>query len=463
MKRFLAVISVLALIFSFFMSGCASDNANRENELKESLQPIYEDLESNFSGDKGEYSLVSEYMKSWAQKNELKVTKIGKHYIVLTNPATSGREKAESLTLQCSVDTDDFKQSMETLAIGMTALLGAETHGRIDFIITENHSGEFIGANSIPEKYCNTDNFINLRYGKDPALYTSGPEAMESTMTADIQKTSPMYTKAYEVTMSMPDYKDSFDLDKNYPNPINVIGNLLASQKSSGKLFQVASFKCNVSDGYLPKSATAVVVIDENNIDSFTKKFDKSYESMKNRFDKLEDSFVYTMTETSMPSQVMSNQSSDNMISLMYTLKTGAYRPDDDSDEIAAASELTYISTSGGQLKATVSVRSFGDAVLDEMSNIFSTTSGLCDIDYKAGTKHKLWDSEDSLGDFFRNALSLDESSPETILNTTECEIFASKSDDLNIISYCCSISSSGKATLMNLLHYEEDLVSSDK
>lgn len=458
MKRFLAVISALALIFSFFLSGCSGSTADRENELKNRLQPVYEELGSNFSGDKGDYSLVSEYLKSWAQKNELKVTKAGSHYIILTDPATSGQKKTDTLTLQCTVDTDDLKHSMETLAIGMTALLGTEEHGRIDLIVTESSSGRFTGAGSIPAKYLKTDNFINLSYSADLALYTSGPESMTSTMTADIEKTSPRYSRAFAVTMSMPDYKDAFDIDKDYPNPVNVIGNLLATQKSSGKLFQIASFNCDVTDGYLPKSATAVIVIDENSIDSFTKKFSKSYENMKDRFDKLEDSFVYTMTETSMPSQVMSNQSSDNMISLMYTLKTGIYLQDEKSGEVRSASDITSISTSGSRFKAVVSARSLDRDTLKEMSGVFRTTSGLCDINYKENSEYRTWSSDSSLGSFFRKALSLGDSSPDTVLNRTECEIFASKAKDLNMISYHCNLSSTGKAALLNILHYEEEL-----
>lgn len=458
MKRFLAVISALALIFSFFLSGCSGSTADRENELKDSLQPVYEELGSNFSGDKGDYSLVSEFLKSWAQKNELKVTKTDSHYTVLTNPATSGQKKADTLTLQCTVDTDDLKRSMETLAIGMTALLGTEEHGRIDLIVTESSSGRFTGANAVSAEYLKTDNFINLSYSEDLALYTSGPELMTSTMTADIQKTSPHYSKAFTITMSMPDHKDAFDLDNNYPNPVNTIGNLLATQKSSGKLFQIASFNCDVTDGYLPKSATAVVVIDENNIDSFTKRFEKSYKSMQNKFDKLEDSFVYTMTETTMPSQVMSNQSSDNMISLMYTLKTGVYLQDENSGEIISASDITSISTSGNRFKAVVSARSLDKDTLKEMSGVFRTTSGLCDINYKDDGENNTWSSDSSLGSFFRKSLSLDDSSPKTVLNRTECEIFALKAKDLNMISYNCNLSSTGKAALLNILHYEEEL-----
>ncbi len=54
---------------------------------------------------------------------------------------------------------------------------------------------------------------------------------MTSTMTADIQKTSPHYSKAFAITMSMPDHKDAFDLDNNYPDPVKTIGNLLATRR----------------------------------------------------------------------------------------------------------------------------------------------------------------------------------------------------------------------------------------
>ena len=179
---------------------------------------------------------------------------------------------------------------------------------------------------------------------------------------------------------------------------------------------------------------------------------------MQNKFDKLEDSFVYTMTETTMPSQVMSNQSSDNMISLMYTLKTGVYLQDENSGEIISASDITSISTSGSRFKAVVSARSLDKDTLKEMSGVFRTTSGLCDINYKDDGENNTWSSNSSLGSFFRKSLSLDDSSPKTVLNRTECEIFALKAKDLNMISYNCNLSSTGKAALLNILHYEEEL-----
>ena len=112
------------------------------------------------------------------------------------------------------------------------------------------------------------------------------------------------------------------------------------------------------------------------------KRFEKSYNNVKNKFEKLEDNFVYTMTETAMPETVIADQSSDNIISLMYTLQTGIYLQDEESGEIIATSGISRVSTSDGTFTLTTASRSTDSAVLEEMDAVFLTTSGLCDVSY---------------------------------------------------------------------------------
>ena len=71
MKKYILTIIPLILISVMFLSGCSLGEMNRENELKSSLESTYEELTSTFSGDSGQYSLVSEYLKSWAKKNSI--------------------------------------------------------------------------------------------------------------------------------------------------------------------------------------------------------------------------------------------------------------------------------------------------------------------------------------------------------------------------------------------------------
>lgn len=460
MRRFLiAMLTAVFITSAVFLSGCSLGNASRETELKDAMATTYSELNSTFSGDSGEYSLVAEYLTSWAKSNQLKIKENAKHYMVISNPATDGCKKNESTVLECAVKTGDFDNSMHSLSVSMTALLGPESHGDITLIVTENNNGDMIGAASVNPKYYECDNFINMDYGKSIRLLTSGANSFSSAMSTSLKKASPSYSNAYTITMSISANADPFDFDTHYPNPIETIGSLLATEKSSGDLFQLVSFNCKSENGYTPTSATAVVVIDDNDVESFTKKFNKSNENMKKRFDELEDHFVYTMTETSVPDRVIASQYSDNIISLMYTLQTGIYKQDEESGEIISESYISSISTSKGKFKLTINSRSLDESVLDEMDTSFSTTSGLCDIKYSS-SKHKMtWSADEgsTLAGFFMDALSIDDSKALNTLKGSECDIFASKMSDLNMISYKFN-SENKEAALLNTLHFMESL-----
>ena len=457
MKRYLLSLLPLTLILALVLGSCSIGEVTRENELKTSLEATYEDLSSTFSGESGSYSLVAEYLKSWANKNDIDIAEDHPNHIIMVNPATEGCEDEETTVLQCSVRTDNFNVSMQPLAIALSSLLGPESHGKTTLIITEINDGEYIGADTVDEKYYQCDNFINIDHSDDMQLITSGSYEMHSTMTSSLETDSSSYSHAFAITMSTSGYSDPFDYDSHYPNPIEIIGSLLASEKSSGQLFQLASFECKTVDGYTPTSATAVVTVDGNDVSSFMKRFEKSYNNVKNKFDKLEDNFVYTMTETAMPETVIADQSSDNIISLMYTLQTGIYLQDEESGEIIATSGISRVSTSDGTFTLTTASRSTDSAVLEEMDAVFLTTSGLCDVSYTSTEPHMTWSSaKGNPAGFLKEALGTESSIVPSTLQSSENDIFASKGAS-NIVSYRCNINS-GESAMLNILHFLESL-----
>ncbi len=471
MKKIFVFFILGVLVLSTVLSGCGSASADRQKELNESLNSTYEELTSTFSGSTGEYELISEYLLSWASKNDIKVISNESSYMVLKNPATEGGKKADSTTLQCTIDTKNFSNSLQSLSISLTSLLGPLEHGDITLIITETDNGAFNGAKAVPSKYVVTDHFINMKQNDDIELYTSGSNALTASMTTQLEEAAPHYPFAYAITMKISGYHDPFNQDdSDYPNPVEVIGNLLATEKSSGQLFQLASFECENTSGYVPTSATAVVVIDANDVSSFEKKFKSSYNSMKKKFEKLEDNFVYTFTETDMPDVVISSESSDNIISLMYTLKTGKYHKEEvaeenkDSEEekeekSLALAEISKVSTNDGQFELLATFRATDKEVLDELSEVYETTSGLCDIDYDKSETKLTWPTKDNteLATYFADTLGAEETIFEYTMNSSECEIFAAKAP-LNIISYQCNIHH-GEAALSNICNFLEGLI----
>ena len=473
MKKFFVFFVSCVMMLSMVLSGCGSADADRQEELNDSLEKTYEELTATFSGETGEYELIAEYLQSWASKNDITIAADEKNYIVLKNPATEGSEDEDSTTLQCTIDTSSFSTSLQSLAISLTSLLGPLEHGDITLLITETTDGEYKGAAAVSPKYLSGDNFINIAQNDDVELHTAGAHASAASMTADIPESDPYYGNAYTITMKISGYHDPFNNDTaDYPNPVEVIGNLLASEKSSGQLFQLASFNCEAKAGYVPTSATAVVVIDDNDINSFEKKFKSSYNNMKKKFEELEDNFVYTFTATDMPDHVISNETSDNIISLMYTLKTGKYRPseedtedtiEDDSDEavkddkdkeIYALAEISSVSTKDGKFKLTTAFRGTDEDIIEELSDVYLTISGLCDISYKKSGNFVTWPTKDNgkLADHFINALGAEETVFDTELESSECDVLAAKTK-LNMISYQCNIHH-GEAALANLCSF---------
>lgn len=459
MKKFFLLIIPIILLSTLFLSGCGLEKLDRKEELKVALETTSDELQSNFSGSEGEYSLVSEYLKSWANKNKITISKTTNSYMLMTNPATKGCNDKESTLLQCQINTKDFSNSLQTLSVALTALMGPENHGDIALIVTENNAGHLTGAAAINPKYLKYDNFINLKYGEASRLYTDGAYSMKGTMTSDITTATPSYKNAYKITMKTTGYSDPFDFNNHYPNPIETIGNLLATGKSSGQLFQLASFNCDAINGYTPHSATAIVVIDNNDVDSFINKFNNSYEKTKKRFEKLEQNFVYTMTETSTPETVLSNETSDNIISLMYTLKTGIYSQNEDNGEIISASNISSLSTANNEFKLTTESRSSDKAVLEEMKNVFLTTSGLCEIKFVPTEVKMTWssDKEKTMLDFFKTSLGSDNYVQTSTLQTSECNIISNKVPNLNIISYSFDMTHRESA-MLNIIQFIESI-----
>lgn len=444
---------------TLFLSSCGLEELDRKEELKSALEITSEELQSNFSGTDGAFALISEYLESWANKNEISIAKSTENYMVLTNPATKGHGGNESTLLQCQIDTKNFSNSLQTLSVALTSLMGPENHGDIALIVTENNGGHLTGAAALETKYLKYDNFINLKYGDSSRLYTDGSYSMKGTMTTDIATDAPAYANAYKITMKTTGYSDPFDFDKHYPNPIETVGSLLATGKSSGQLFELASFECESTNGYTPHSATAIVVIDDNDVDSFTSKFNRSYEKAKKKFEKLEQNFVYTITETSMPETVLSNETTDNIISLMYTLKTGIYLQDEDSGEIIAASDISYVSTSNNKFKLITDSRSSDETVLNEIKSVFLTTSGLCEIKFVPSDITMTWssDKDASMVNFFRESLGSDNYIQPSTLQSSECDIISAKSKDLNTISYSFDMSH-GESAMLNIIQFIETL-----
>ena len=455
MRRVIPFFILIAMLTVLLLSGCGE--VNRDNELKEMLSANEDSLEDAITEDTCDFELFADYMKSWAKSSGASLKFRGNHSLAIVNDATSGYEKEPSVTLLCNFCTTDTQSSTEAVATASTALLGPINHGKITLIITENKDGRHMGIDEVPNRFISSDYLINLQTSSTDTILTSGPKNAVCTFRMNGAIDTPRYAKAYEIRMSMPKYTDPYNFvqGSNYPNPINTIGSLLANAKSSGKLFDIASFTCNTKEGYTPNTATAVIVIDSNSVESILGKFEKSYSNVEDKFESLETNFIYTMTETEMPETVLSDETSNNLISLMYTLNTGICLQEEETGIVQAASYLKSINTDKGNLSMQLDMRTRGESYLDSISSEYETTAGLCNTNYKCLKKGYVWHSAEKskLASFFTSTVPLLDGDSNMSLKKYENDEIASRLPNQDMIIYTFE-KNNRKTVLQNITHF---------
>lgn len=448
MKRFFSIFLLLALTAAFFLlSGCSQEEEDTRLSTAESLETNYNMLTSQLENTE-DFQAVSDYLKTWADENEIDVKTSNDRYIVLSKAASEGYEDAETFTLHCSIVLDneeEKEESLETAAAAMTALYRAEHHGTLKAIFTLEASGEVEGAAALGDKQLKGDNFIELVYSGKKKLYNSIAASSEILISRDIKKTSPKYTKAYKLRLVGSPGKSPYLHRGMYPNAIKMIGDLLASCQSSSVLFELASFSGGQASSQYPARAAAVIVLQENDVESFTRRFEASYEKVEEYYEEAEEPFEYTMEEIDVPKRVISHSDTVNIVSLMYTIINGTYlRSDGGEGEIMAASNIGIISTKNENFQVHINARSLENNLMEEMQSVFKTTCGLCDIHYKEISSEPLWFSPEKTPLIQALAEGLD-TEPSGELENKSAELFLHRNPKLNLAIWGMDLDSAEK------------------
>lgn len=441
MKRFFPVVISLILLCSILFTGCDSSE-NTEVSAKDALALNQELLETAFteddvSGKQYMFSQFKDLVINWAAENNINVESESDDCIILSIDAAGEIKNVESFTFHTSMDfshAEESENSLSTAAVVMTAIGSAQNHGPVRAIFTSVKNGRPAGAFSVDPTYLGHDNFIDVTYSKDTVLYNTF--AADSNMAAvkDLDISSPTYSKAYKIDFNGVTGQSAYRNRGTYPNPIKTIGDLLASCQTSTVLFELADFNGGVYSDNIPGKVTATIVLHENDVESFTKKFNNSYEKVEKMYEDTDAQFEYTMTPVNLPEQVISKEDTENIVSLMYTMINGTYFRDE-NDEVMAVSNIGKITTKSGQFMLNINAKSLDDETMTELEGVVKTICGLSDIKYKKISSSKVWTNapETPLVANLADALSTDCSSILEMKDVTE---FTAADKNINLISW---------------------------
>ncbi|MDD2217062.1 MAG: hypothetical protein PHW03_05005 [Eubacteriales bacterium] len=388
MKRKISYFLVLLLILqALILSGCNSiEDDNTQTVLNENYTSVLGVLQNS-----QDLSEMQTYLIKWANKNDIRVSHDKYDNVIMSISASEGYEKTPSTILHATISPKSPENTANAVAVMQYIIKNVADHGFIRFIFTADSDNSQEGIKYIKKSYLYGDNFISLDNFIDNSLLIASAGADVYTMTRNIKRVKPSYPITYEISLQGLSGASITD-ETTRPNPITIIGDLLASAKSNGVLMEIASFDGGTDTANYPSRASATILINQNDVNKLTRLVEKNQERMYNRYSPEEPDFTYTLTEVQRPDSVLSFDDSSKLISFLYACINGNYLKNDDG-EIIAKSNIGKISTEANLLEILIESRSKSSAVLEEMNTLFETVCGLCDISYNKKQIYPVWEN----------------------------------------------------------------------
>ncbi|MGN1144735.1 MAG: hypothetical protein ACI4SU_09210 [Anaerovoracaceae bacterium] len=442
-----AVIAVCACGAAFFLHGEKEAEPSLEEVLQEKLTAYETDLRDSL-GSMDTNADVAGYLLSWARNKEIPATTDEAGNVIFTVKASENADDVQPAALVCSFDADHMENHVEEMAVALCVAKNAVNHGKLSVVFLAEENGEKTGAQGFDIGHFSDDTSIfclGNSVGSRVSTVTGGYRQIQITHKLEYQK--PSYNKAYKITLkNCPSLLVEGNIG-SVPNPIKVLGNVLANFKSTSLLFELGTFYGGSGADFTPSKASMIVVINDSDTEKFQRKMENSIEKIYDKFHDDYPEIEYTYEEVDLPSQVLGSGDTDNLVSLMYTVFDGVYQRDDEG-VITAITNIGKISCKDKMLKIQVSAMSSDQTLLDEICESYETICGLCDVKYKikkeypvfygltgrpTGTTEALLDSFEEA---FREFTGDDSMKVEDTAVLTPCTFLRQKNENLTIL-YC--------------------------
>ena len=436
-RNFKKIISVLLILSLLAVCGCIREteepNVPTTDEL---IASQYNDLITD-AGSETDAGKIIDYVREWAEDNDISCDTASNGSLVMKFKAAKGCDEYPSTALHCSISGTDNENEMQYLAVMMYTVTHLDKHGELSAIVSPADT-----AADIDKKYIKADNFINLEYSEDDlSLLTSCAASSKYRLSHRTGYTSPRYDTAYKITIKNLKGGKISDLEDGHPNPLLNINSILANFKTNGLLYDLAEFKGGSSSDSYGTKASAVVVISRSDTESFEKRLDKAIAKFDKKWGDFEEGYEFSYEQTDMPSKVMTPDSASDIVSLFYTMISGVYLTDEDTNETVAYTNIGRLSIKNGTASVTIKATSKSYPILTEMDDAVKTIAEISNFSYRKTSSSVLWKEYENRGLLGSFQFAADEITGNKIAETSTfethlCGVLKDRNKSLSLLSF---------------------------
>ncbi|MFA3782114.1 aminoacyl-histidine dipeptidase [Melioribacteraceae bacterium 4301-Me] len=418
---------------------------------------------------------ISQYIISFAKKNNLeyKVDKFGN--ILVKKKATEGKENLQTVTLQCHldmvaeknsdvqhdfekdpiqpyVDGDWVKAKGTTLGadngIGVAAALAVLEskeieHGPIEALFTLDEETGLFGAQALQPGFAEGKILLNMDSEEDSALYI-GCAGGQNTFAKFVSKLTEPPKNSTPLNISVKGLKgghSGLDISAGKGNAIKIMARLLIQLFEKFDI-RLISINGGSKHNAIPRECFADIRVNSkffNDVTNFVEDYNKIIQS---ELSSVEPELNVSASQIKSRSKIMDKASTYNLLAALYAVPHGVIKMSADIPGLVETStNLAVVETKGKNVNIITSQRSSVDSEKNDISSVVATIFKLAKAEVKHGDGYPGWkpDIHSPILGIMKsvfNSLYGKEPEVKAIHAGLECGIIKEKYPQMDMISF---------------------------
>lgn len=366
------------------------------------------------------------WLKEWAKQNNIDYQQDKTGNMIFRKPATPGMENRVPIILQGHIDMvpqansdkkhDFTKDPIEpricedgwvrangtTLGadngIGGSAALAILTakdiqHGPIEVLLTVDEETGMTGAFGLEKGILKGEILINLDSETEGELYVGCAGGLDAVVTMEYKNVpTPAGMKGYNITIGgLKGGHSGMDIILGRANANKVITRLLSKATS-----QFGIRMANICGGSLrnaiPREATALITVPENNEKQFLAFCETFYQEIKNEFSAVEPDFVLNAQPVETPAQVMCSDCHKKILNVVFALPNGVMRMSNSMENLVETStNLAIVKSENGKVEIASLLRSSVDSAKEAVGQKMAAIAELAGAEIELSGAYPGW------------------------------------------------------------------------
>lgn len=448
--------------------------------ILDQLQPqvvwsIFEDICQIPRPSKKEDKII-EYLLNWAKEHNIEAKRDTIGNIVMSKPATPGKENVRPVIMQSHIDmvcekNSDVDFNFETdpiipridgewvkatgttlgaddgigMAAQMAVLLSTDiAHGPIEALFTVDEETGLTGAFELQPGFFESKTLINLDSEDEGELFIGCAGGIDTQAVFDFeQETVPENHTAFKIEIKgLNGGHSGDDINKGYGNANKILTRIIWNSDQFD--IRIGDIVGGNLRNAIAREAKAIVTIHNNSINEFKAFFEAFRTDVKFELKTTEKNLELTLSETEIPEFVIDENTHYNLINAMYACPHGVIEMSRDMENMVETSTnlaSVKLFKKTGEIKVATSQRSSVESSKHDIASMVASVFTL------AGAK---WEHSDPYPGWAPNTdseiMKLAAESYERLFGVKpivrsihaglECGLFLEKYPDLDMISF---------------------------